>query len=113
MIKFVIEIVIAFVIQALDQINLTIASTSESDPLSLCIYMHRSHASADINIYTLYQHPDPLFGTSPLYQHPDPLDILSKDSKRRREPGALPTRFVGVNALALQDGALTGGELGR
>ena len=42
MIKFVIEIVIAFVIQALDQINLTIASTSESDPLSLCMYMHRS-----------------------------------------------------------------------
>ena len=66
---------------------------------------------ANINIYTLYQHPDPLFETSPLYQHPDPLDILSKDSKRRREPGALPTRFVGVNALALQDGALTGGNL--
>ena len=42
MIKFVIEIVIAFVIQALDQINFTIASTSESDPLSLCMYMHRS-----------------------------------------------------------------------
>ena len=101
-----IEIVIAFVIQAWDQINFTIASTSESDPLSLCMYMHRSTL---VNIYTLYQHPDPLFETSPLYQHPDPLDILSKDSKRRREPGALPTRFVGVNALALQDGALTGG----
>ena len=42
MIKFVIEIVIAFVIQALDQINFTIASTSEADPLSLCMYMHRS-----------------------------------------------------------------------
>ena len=42
MIKFVIEIVIAFVIQAWDQINFTIASSSEADPLSLCMYMHRS-----------------------------------------------------------------------
>ena len=74
------------------------------------IYTH-INTHANINIYTLYQHPDPLFETSPLHQHPDPLDILSKDSKRRREPGALPTRFVGVNALALQDGALTGGNL--
>ena len=46
-----IEIVIAFVIQALDQINLTIASTSESDPLSLCMYMHRSTLVPYIHTY--------------------------------------------------------------
>ena len=28
--------------QTLDQINFTIGSTSESDALSLCMYMHRS-----------------------------------------------------------------------
>ena len=42
MIKLVIEIVIEIVMQALDQVNFTIGSTSESDPLSLCMYMHGS-----------------------------------------------------------------------
>ena len=41
-IAFVIEIVIAFVIQTFDQVNITIASTSQVDPLRLCMYMHRS-----------------------------------------------------------------------
>ena len=49
--KLVIEIVIAFVIQALDQIKFTIASTSESDLLSLCMYLHRYHASTYILFY--------------------------------------------------------------
>ena len=41
-IAFVIEIVIAFVMPTLAQINFTIASTTPIVPLSLCMYMHRS-----------------------------------------------------------------------
>ena len=41
-IAFVIEIVIAFVMPTLAQINLTIASTTQFVPLSLCMYMRRS-----------------------------------------------------------------------
>ena len=41
-IAFVIEIVIVFVIQTFDQVNITIASTSQVGPLRLCMYMHRS-----------------------------------------------------------------------
>ena len=55
MIRIVIEIVIAFVIQAWDQINFTIASSSEADPLSLCMYMHRSTlVNTYINTLVLY-----------------------------------------------------------
>ena len=39
----VIEIVIAFVIQTFDQVNITIASTSQVGPLRLCMYMLRKH----------------------------------------------------------------------
>ena len=49
-IEFGIEVAIAFAIQPLEQINFTIASTSESDPLTLCMYMHRYHASIYIYI---------------------------------------------------------------
>ena len=38
----VIEIVIAVVIQPLDQVNITTASTGQVVPRSLCMYMHRS-----------------------------------------------------------------------
>ena len=55
MIKFVIEIVIAFVIQTLDQINFTIASTLTSDCLlTVHIYMHRSHDSIDIDLSSFF-----------------------------------------------------------
>ena len=45
-IAFPIAIVMALVIQTLDQMNFTIRSTSESDPLSLCMYMQNCNANA-------------------------------------------------------------------
>ena len=50
MVKFVIGIVIEIVMQTLDQINFTIGSTSELDPLSLCMYMHRSTLVYNIHV---------------------------------------------------------------
>ena len=50
-IAFVIEIVIAFVMPTLAQINFTIASTTQFVPLSLCMHMHRS-TLVYIYIYT-------------------------------------------------------------
>ena len=41
-IEVVIEIVIAFVIQTFDQVHITIGSTSEFVPHTLCVYTHRS-----------------------------------------------------------------------
>ena len=41
-IEVVIEIAIAFVLQTFDQVNITIASTSQVVPLTLCMCMHKS-----------------------------------------------------------------------
>ena len=41
-IEVVIEIVIAFVIQTFDQVHITIGSTSEFVPHTLCVYTHKS-----------------------------------------------------------------------
>ena len=53
-IEIVIEIVIAFVMQTFDQVNITIASTWQIDPHSLCVSTHRSTL---VNIYIyIYTH---------------------------------------------------------
>ena len=59
-IAFVIEIVIAFVMPTLAQINFTIGSTTQFVPLSLCMYMYRSTL-----VYTYTHTPRPPSHVSP------------------------------------------------
>ena len=71
--------------QTLDQINFTIGSTSESDPLSVCMDMHRSTL---VYIYT--------YGGFSFVSLPEKPSFFRKENNDNRPE---PYFFIGKNTM--------------